>query len=301
MNLLDTPLANTNLFLRSSDYTSALNTMKSDLIFELNMPLRIHSNMDFLVSLESFHFTNSFYVINEYNRFFYYSFGTGYITVNLDKGNYDITSFVTYLNTLLGTAGFIFSYNSTTMKITITNGTPFQLVNPFANVFNIYELLGFDDYGTKTLSSSIISPFIVNFCSTQILHIAIPNLNLNSIGLKNKPKMNIINSVPIETLAGEVQSFKNPSNFKYKVTDTVITFINIRVYDQDFNPVDFNGIDWFISLSLQPIYRPELLRPEKYLQDENPALEYEAYLQAEEERNLLRELSSYFQRKKYPM
>lgn len=300
MNLLDTPLDNTNIFIRSSEYTSALNLMKSDLIFELNTPLRIHSNMDFLVSLENFSFTNSFYTINDYNKYLFYSTVLNtYTTVILDKGNYDITSLLSYLNTLLSSSGFVFTYKSSTMKITITNATPFRLVNPANNVFNIYEMLGFDDFGTTSLSSSVTSPYIVNLCSTQVLHIVIGNLPLDSVGIKNKSKMNIINSIPIETLPGEVQSYKNPSNFKYKIADTVITFLNIRIYDQDFNLVDFNNIDWFMSLSFQPIYRPELVNPNKYLQDENPALEYEEYLKQEEERNLLRDLAFYFQRKKY--
>ena len=302
MNLLDTPLDNTNVFIRSSDYTSAVNSTKSDLIFELNRPIRIHNNMDMLVSLESFNFTNSFYVINDYNRYFYYStnsLGNAYVAVTLDKGNYDVSSFLYYINTALASVGFVFTYKSSTMKITITNPTPFRLVNPTNNMFNIYELLGFNDYGTTSLSTSITSPFVVNFCSTQVLHIVISNLPLDSIGLKNKSKMNVINSIPIETLPGEVQSYKNPSNFKYKIADTLITFLNIRILDQDYNLVDFNNIDWFMSLSFQPIYRPELRNPDKYLLDETPSLEYEEYLKQEEERNLLRDLAIYFQRKKY--
>ena len=232
MNLLDTPLENTNIFLRSSEFTTSMNTGKSDLLFELNNPLRIHSNMDFLVSLESFSFTNSFYIINDYNKYFYYSFasnGSGWNKIVIDKGNYDINSFLTYMNALLIGAGFAFTYSSVTMKITITNGTAFRLVNPYANVLNIFELLGFDDNGTSTLATTITAPYMVNFVSTQILHIVIPNLEFNSVGLKNRNRMNIINSVPIESLAGEVQTWKNSSNFKYKVTESVITFLNIRI------------------------------------------------------------------------
>ena len=68
MNILDTPLQPVNVFLRSSSYTTMED--KSNLKFELNTPVHSYPNMDILVSLDSFQFTNSFYTINENNSIF---------------------------------------------------------------------------------------------------------------------------------------------------------------------------------------------------------------------------------------
>ena len=66
MEILDTPIPPINIFLRSSEYTSR-DVYKSNLTFELNKPIISYPNMDILIGLESFQFTNSFYTINETN------------------------------------------------------------------------------------------------------------------------------------------------------------------------------------------------------------------------------------------
>ena len=105
MNILDTPLQPINVFLRSSAYTTMEN--KSNLIFELNTPVQSYPNMDILVSLDSFQFTNSFYTINENNRYFYYSYDAGFtfFVFTLTLGNYDIDTLLSYMNTLMN--GFL--------------------------------------------------------------------------------------------------------------------------------------------------------------------------------------------------
>lgn len=295
MNIIDTPLDNFSIFLRSSEYTQSINNLKSNLIFELNQSINKYNDMDFVISLESFHFTNSFYTINDNNRYLYYSFyqiGTPYTMITLNNGNYDIDSLTTYLNSAM--TGFVFTYNSMLMKFTVTNDNPFRFVNPVPNVNNAYEMIGFDDYGTTTLLNTITSPYVVNLMTTQILHICIPNLNFTSIGLKNKQRRHILGSIHIDTIGGESQSFNNPSNFKYKINDNVISFLNVVIYDQDFNIVDFNNIDWFLQLSVQIVYKPELKIP-KYLDDNAGLGEFQKYIQEEENRNLIQLLTSYLQ------
>ena len=57
---LDTPLNPISVFLRSSDYTYTLNSDKNNSLFELNTPIIWYPNIDILISLKSFSFTNSF-------------------------------------------------------------------------------------------------------------------------------------------------------------------------------------------------------------------------------------------------
>lgn len=303
MNLLDTPLENYHLFLRSSEYTTALNASKSNLLFELNQPIVIHPNMDLLVSLESFNFTNSFYTVNESNRYFFISYqvtGDPYTTITLDKGNYNIDELVAALNTKLSTQAITVTYNSQTMKLTFESAeNSFMFVNPLTNVLNAYEMMGFGDNGSDTYSVTLTSPFVVNLMTVQILYIVIPNLNIAAIGLKNKAKYSILGNVHIESLAGESQTWKNTSGFKYKISDSVVSYINILVYDQDFNLVEFNGVDWFLTLSFQPMYKPELRTPQYLENVDREGLEYEAYLKQEEDRRLMLEIQDFLARKKY--
>lgn len=303
MNVLDTPLDNYNVFLRSSQYTQALNNQKSNLVFELNHPILTHPNMDLLVSLESFNFTNSFYTVNAYNSKFYFSFsqtGIPYTTVTIGQGNYDIDSLIQTINSngVMQQNNMIAQYNSQFMKITMSSAQQFQLVNPFNHNLNMYELMGFDDFGSTEFSYNIRAPHVANLQSVQTLHVVAPNLNTASIGVKNTTRYSILGSIHVNSLPGELQTWSNTSGFKYKIQDTAITFINMIIYDQDFNIIDFNGIDWYANITFQPIYRPELRVP-KYLEDmDTENMQYERYLREEEDRNLIREFTDLLARKK---
>jgi hypothetical protein len=55
-----------------------------------------------------------------------------------------------------------------------------------------------------------------------------------------------------------VQTYLSNSFFEYLINDDVIPFINVLILDQDFNPVNFNNIDWFLNLSFKYIYKKEL-------------------------------------------
>ena len=291
MELLDTPLEPINIFLRSSEYTST-DIYKSNLTFELNKPILPYPNMDVLIGLESFQFTNSFYTVNETNCNFSYNINNG-ITTNilLSFGNYDIDTFMTYLNATV--TNLLFSYNTSTLRITIAtkNNTTINLL-PISN--NAYELLGFSDSGTSSNSNSILAPYMFNLISVQVLHVCTSNIVLNSYGLKNKTKRNIIGSVQVTSSSGEVQTFT--SSFKNKIHTDPISSITISIFNQDFNTVNFNNIDWFINLSFSFCYRKKLEMPQ-YLNTINLESQMQYYIEEEESRNKNKVLDSLLDKK----
>jgi len=286
MNILDTPLNPISVFLRSSSYSSMQD--KSNLNFELNRPIYSCPNMDILVSLDSFQFTNSFYTINENNRYFYYTYDSGstFFVFTLALGNYDIDSLLNYLNTLM-TGFFIFTYNTSTLKITITssNSRAFRLIAKTS--FNCFEVLGFDNNGTSSDATSCTSPYVFNLMTTQVLHITSPNINIDSVSVKNTRKYNILSSVHVVCASGETQTYTNTNMFKYKISDNTIPFINICIYDQDFNPVNFNNIDWFLNITFSFVYKKVLIMPQ-YLHNLGEGFQNDAttILEDEERRNL---------------
>jgi len=292
MEIIDTPINPVSLFLRSSSYSQAVNTTKTNLIFNLNEPIANYQNMDILIACESFQFTNSFYTINETNYKFIYKLLNGSAeTVSVPYGYYDIDSLILKLNNLL-TGIFTFSYNSLTYKTTITHNTGSQFILlDDGNNTNIYETLGIDDSGYTTYSSSYTSPYLLNLISVKVIHICIPNINIKSISLKNTKKYNIIASIQVVSQFGSVQTYFNTSNFAYKIGDDVIPFVNVIILNQDFNPVNFNNIDWFLNLSFKFIYRKELQLPTS-LQDYQQDFTAKQELLAEEQRNYLNSLQN---------
>jgi len=119
MEIIDTPISPVSLFLRSSSYSQAVNSTKTNLIFNLNEPITNYQNMDILINCESFQFTNSFYTINETNyKFIYKIVNSIAVIISVPFGYYDIDGLIAKLNTLL-TGIFTFSYNNLTYKTTI--------------------------------------------------------------------------------------------------------------------------------------------------------------------------------------
>ena len=295
MNIIDTPIHPISVFLRSSSYSTMEN--KSNLIFELNTVIQSYPNMDILVSLDSFQFTNSFYTINENNRYFYYSYDAGFtfFVFTLTMGNYDIDSLLSYMNTLM-TGFFTFTYNSSTFKITITSSDnrPFRLIGKTS--FNCFEILGFDTGGTTLDATSCTSPYIFNLMTTQVLHITSPNININSISVKNTRKYNILASVHVDCASGETQTYMNTNSFKYKISDYSIPFINICIHDQDFNPVNFNNIDWYLNITFSFVYKKEFILPQ-YLNNIMKESSINV-LEEEEDRNIYKYLDEIDDEKK---
>jgi len=198
---------------------------------------------------------------------------------------------MTYLNATV--TNLLFSYNTSTLRITIAtkNNTTINLL-PISN--NAYELLGFSDSGTSSNSNSILAPYMFNLISVQVLHVCTSNIVLNSYGLKNKTKRNIIGSVQVTSSSGEVQTFT--SSFKNKIHTDPISSITISIFNQDFNTVNFNNIDWFINLSFSFCYRKKLEMPQ-YLNTINLESQMQYYIEEEESRNKNKVLDSLLDKK----
>jgi hypothetical protein len=214
-----------------------------------------------LIKLVSFKYTNSFYTINDTNNYFYYKFLSGSITtVQLTKGNYDIDTLLTHLSSLLSGI-FTFAYSDSTLKVTISS-VSLQTFILYSNSNNCFEVLGFDtDVNTSFYNNIQVAPYLMNLIGTEVLHITVPNISLNSIGIKNKRKYSILDSIHVNAPKGEAETYYNISNFQYKISDNLITYLNIIIYDQNFNFVDFNNIDWYINIVFSFSYINNLVLP----------------------------------------
>jgi hypothetical protein len=288
MESLDTPLQPYSIFLRSSDYTSAIGSSKSNLFFDLNTPIKCYSNMNMLVKLISFKYTNSFYTINNTNNYFYYKFLSGSITsVQLTNGNYNIDTFLNHLSSLLSGI-FTFSYSDITLKPTISS-VSLQTFILYTGSNNCFEVLGFDTVVSTSYNNIQIAPYIMNLIGTEVLHVTVPNISLNSVGVKNQTKYSILDSIHVNSAKGETETYYNISDFHYKISDNLITYLNIIIYDQNFNIVDFNNIDWYINIVFSFSYINNLVLPPT-LTDIQPTMR--DTIIEEERRNILQELEN---------
>jgi hypothetical protein len=267
----NTPFQPITVFLKSNDYSNLLGT--SNYFFELNQPILVNSNVDVLVSLSSFKFTNSFYTVNAFNNILYFitpNSGFDIYNVKLTLGNYDIYSLVGEINKQFANKFYsiVVTYNSSNFTTTFTHtlGTSFYL---YAGTNNCLKLFGFDSkLGSDAInySATATSPNCINLIPSQILHIAVPNLSIKSFSSKNTKRYSIIDTVHITASKGETNLYINSSPFRFKINDGHITFLNILILDENYNSVNFNGVDWYIKLCFEFTYRNNLIIPDRLIE-----------------------------------
>ena len=265
----DTPISPAYISLLSSDYTMLNNTIGSYMSFELYKPIIIDSNVETWLKIESFKFTNSMYNVSIYSNIFYFGLAASAYAVQsvvITRSNYDITSLLVALNNIGN--GFTFVYDSKTMKITVSNTQNFYLYN---STYNMLKILGFTNKVQISTSNTLISTNIINLIGSQMLYLSLPNLSLNSYGVKNaisKTSKSNVASIPVVSIQGDTQTYV--SDLMHKINDKIITFIEVRIVDENGNEVNFNGVDWFLNVSFIFSYKKEYRKP-TYLTDINGA------------------------------
>ena len=189
-------------------------------------------------SVEHCEVPNSFYIINYTNNLLVIN-NTQYI---ITVGNYNVRTFINYLIAILPTT-FTFSYNSISNKLTFTNTSIFTINSSLSTINKIIGLSNTDLIGA--LSYDL--PYVVNF-------LPIPRINFKS----NYFKFNNYNTtdktsdlfLSLQNNTGQLNmiNYINQTQTEFLLQDTNITTFNINVMDDYNNLINFNNIDWTMTL-----------------------------------------------------
>ena len=238
MNVIeDTILINLN----SQNATSMNGTYLSNVIFNTSHLLTdtIHTIYS-EISLISAQIPASFYEINYSNNTLNYKvLGIDY-TIIITVGNYTGTSLITELKTK-------FLLNSHTFNISInrSNGIlSFSLANDFQflDTSTCKKVLGFND--TITSSSQIlILPYPLNLIGIKNLIIKSTVLNINNLD-------NVLGVISVNVPPFDMINYTNNTNIKTILKNRVIDNIDIEIYDDRGNLINFNNTDWSLTFSL---------------------------------------------------
>lgn len=263
MVLHNTILNPQQIFLKSSEGNLINGTMKSRISFELKNTINIPNNIDAYIQLNSFKFVNSFYNVNESNNMFYYSvssMGIGIIDIHyftIPIGNYTISTLLNYINGEL--TGYItLAYEQSTFKITVTANTGTLVLRNGQN--SCLKLLGFNFVDTIE-TNTVTSTNLINLSGIQVLYLSLANFQIESNTSKDSTVNNILESVNINVLAGVSESFVNSSDKRYKIVDSMISKIDIDIYDENNDYVNFNNTDWYVNMSIIFAYKMEYKEP----------------------------------------
>ena len=190
----------------------------------------------------------SFYNVNSTNDTLNYELNSISYQLQITHANYNITTFIAYLQSNLQ-AGFTITYNSATNKILFSHSTyDFS----FLSSSTCFELIGFIEGNTYTSSANNLTSVIgINFFTIRNIQIVSSNFIMNNINTITPNQANIITSIPINSQMGGIINYNNINNISSLVHEiTNINSLHIRLEDQDSDILNLNGLHWSANLLL---------------------------------------------------
>jgi hypothetical protein len=195
----------------------------------------------------------SFYTINYTNNLFKIKIDTAEImTYTITTGNYNANSLIIEMNTQLNHANFHISLDKITGKLSFSHNKSFIIYNDFEN--SIGSILGFSVNSTNTATG--INPYTLS-----------PSYPLNLLGIKRisilsneLPTFNYSSSyngsccllgvIPVDAVLWGMINYHNITNIKHILKVRNIDKIDLQIFDENNNYINFNNCDWSITLSL---------------------------------------------------
>jgi len=221
----------------------------NDAYFYINT-IEVPSDYSLHLSVLTASIPYSFYNVNNSNNTFVFTIGVNNYTYTLRTGNYSINDFLTELQTKITL--LTISYDKIKSKLTFSYASNFSI----STASTCLSLIGFGNLtDTSLLSSTNNTLTSVNCINLQSFHCVCIGTNFitNSINVVDDRNPTIICSIPINTSPNSMITFVNPSHYKINIFSTMFSSINIKILDQDSNPIDLNGCNWSMTIQLDVI------------------------------------------------
>ena len=245
-------------------------TFLSDLDFYFKNVLKDETNIvRSTIQLVNAQIPVSYYTINYTNDIFKFAWNTvgNIINISITRGNYNSSSLITELQNKLLTAGYTFtiSISRITGIMTFSSTNLYYIFNnPLGVILGFNTTLGSVFNGTNWL---LTAPFPLNLLGIKKLKIfsnALATHSFDSFGSGNNSLINTItvNSAPFGLIIYEMPT--EPVILKSKTINT----IDIQIYDEDNNFINFNNINFTLTFQLNIIRtQPVLTSPIKTITD----------------------------------
>ena len=171
-------------------------------------------------------------------------------TISFDVGNYNATSFIAQFHSKVVNQVFL-TFDKLTGKYQINSNHNFTFYQQGSTCF---RLLGLDlesDYVVTTAPYDQPAPFPCNFAG--ITRLKIVSEKLATYSRDSSTITNVLATIPVNAPPFGILLYQNTSNFKAMLRERVIDFFDIRIYDDFNNLINFNGIEFGITLQLDII------------------------------------------------
>lgn len=192
----------------------------------------------------------SFYIIDETNNILNYLENTTSKKITISVGNYNGNQLVTALN-----AGFTANSTNITASLNTLNGllvftvTVPALTYTFQSTSTIKKILGFD---SNLITSTFVTlPYQLNLLGKKKIFINSYNLRNSAYTSKNLGFVQTVATIPVDQPPYNMINYVSATDLeKVILTNRSVDTIDIQIFDEDNNYINFRNIDWSITLCL---------------------------------------------------
>lgn len=255
--LNDTTAEGYKIFLQSKDAT-ILQDGGSTAFFFLNKVLMPPTpNLNMMIGVIDCEIPVSYYNINENNN----TIIINTIEMTLEKQNYNAFNIQDELNSNFLTEGLdiVLSFNQQSNKFTFTANSGTVTINGGT----LYSYLGFTDSQINQAVTVLTGDNCCNLGGTSNIYVS-SNFtinNLNSDGQYSGVLCKVLTDAPSGNYI-----FYEPAEIQYHVVGNgAVNNIVISLRDDELNTIDFNGLTFSLTLSVQFHYKRELKDYNDYL------------------------------------
>ena len=234
-----------NLSSNSADiYNNSV--LNSSLVFNFSGLLKDEEDIiGSYISINHAEIPVSFYIINEYNNILYYNKGSGLETLNFPNGNYNASQFITKFKELMTNWNCVIDRTTGLLTFSYTGNFTFYKES------TIFRIIGFSNSQNYTsVSNSLTAPLLCDFSGIRRLSIRSNILRLMNSDSNTNNYTNDIQTIQVNAPSYGIIKYENTSGFKSKLSNKTIDNIDIEIYDEFNNLVDFNGCNWTLTLEL---------------------------------------------------
>lgn len=239
-------LSSDNASLNNGDYLSDVNFNFIGLLKDDKDVERIN------ISVQNAQIPISFYNINVYNNVLIITYNAIQYTLTLTRGNYNSTTLINEIIAKL-TAQSITDITIAISSITgiITFARAGALNFTIDSIGTINKVLGFAVGTTYTsVGGILIAPYPLNLLGILKLKITSYELQTGNYDSSVGSNLNVLAVIPIEAGSFGLILYDNISNTQALITNPTLDGFDLKIYGDDNNLVNFNGIGWNITLML---------------------------------------------------
>lgn len=226
----------------------------SDIVFDFPNILSPSDDIAYVeVGVGNAEIPATFYNVDITNNVLNYRIDATNFIMTVSPGNYNYNSLVTEMTTLLAANGHTFTFalnrNSNILTMTLTaGGTTWNRISLGST---IYYILGFDpDTIYNIVGNTITFPRLFNLLGQKKLKIYSSNISVDSYDSVNTATNNLLCTISVNQPGFNLIIYTNIDGLYAHMRNRYLSTIDIQIKDELGNLINFNGINWTMTINL---------------------------------------------------